>query len=123
MLIRTSLALMIALAACSSSSSNTPDSNTATVMAVTCPPGATLPTIATDENTNAFTPSTTSIGVGEIVKFAMSASHNVAPDPHKATDAGLVVGLGATACLMFTKAGTFNFECGIHLFEGAVTVQ
>ena len=123
MLVRASLVALIMLAACSSNSnSNTPDAAAATAMAVTCPatPAA---SIATDDNTNAFKPTTASISVGQIVKFTMSSTHNLVPDPPKATDAGLMVGLGATTCLMFTKAGTFNFKCGIHGFEGAVTVQ
>jgi len=124
MLVRASLATLVMLAACSSNSDtpNTPDAGPPTVMAVTCPatPAA---SIAADDNTDVFMPSTVSVNVGQIVKFTMPSTHNVVPDPPKATDAGLMVGFSATTCLMFTKAGTFNFKCGIHGFEGAVTVQ
>ncbi len=53
----------------------------------------------------------------------MHSEHNVVPNTTGMTDAGLMVNLNETKCLMFTKAGTFNFKCGIHGFEGAVTVQ
>jgi len=93
-------------------------------MAVTCPATVPLTVDAPDSGLMfVFDPANTPLPVGSIVKFTMHSERNVVPDPPKATDAGLMVGLGATTCLMFTKAGTFNFKCGIHGFEGAVTVQ
>jgi plastocyanin len=53
----------------------------------------------------------------------MSTSHNVAPNPIRNPDPGLVVGMGATACLEFDKAGTFGFICSVHSFAGTVVVQ
>jgi plastocyanin len=152
MLMRPSLALLIMFAACSDSGSKTPDAANgadaaaspdattnpdamalpdaavipdaavATVMAVTCPSGA-VPTITTVDNVNAYMPSSVTITVGQIVKFMMSSSHNVVPDPPMPTDAGLMVGLGETKCLKFTKAGTFWFKCMPHGFEGTAIVQ
>jgi plastocyanin len=130
MLVRTSLALLITLAACSDDSkSNTADAAppgdaaAATVTTVTCP-GGTVPTItATDGVDNTYSPKTLSIGVGQIVKFTMPSSHNVVPALTGTTDAGLMVNFNETKCLMFTKAGAFNFRCGPHSFVGTVTVQ
>jgi plastocyanin len=124
---RSLLALLITLAAhgCSSSSSSTPDAPpaVATVMAVTCPatPDATI--MSSDSNLSSYMPGSVSISVGQIVKFTMSSSHNVAPSLTATTDSGLNVGFGATACLKFTKPGTFGFFCTVHSFTGTVTVQ
>ena len=129
MLARTSLALLITLAACSDSNSNTPDAAPAsdaagaTVTTVTCP-GGTVPTItATDGVDTTYSPKTLSIGVGQIVKFTMPSTHNVVPALTGTTDPGLMVNFNETKCLMFAKAGAFNFRCGPHSFVGTVTVQ
>jgi plastocyanin len=127
MLPRASLALLIMLAACSSSNSKAPDAAPPidaappTVMAVTCP-GGTVPTVTTDDNTFAFTPSSTTISLGQIVKFTTSLTHNVVPNP-TASDPGLVVDFNKTKCLQFTHAGTFGFHCAPHGFAGTITVQ
>ena len=128
MLARTSLALLITLAACSDSSSNTPDAAPpvdavpATVTTVTCPatPAASIST--SDTNDLSFMPSTASITVGQVIKFTMSLTHSVEADTTM-SDPGLAVAKGATKCLMFTKAGTFGFHCNPHGFRGTVTVQ
>ena len=122
MLVRTSVALLITLAACSDSSSNTPDAAAATVTTVTCPatPAATITAM---DGTNAFMPTGVSISVGQVVKFTMPGTHNVVPNPLKPTDAGLQVNFNETKCLMFTKAGSFGFYCMPHGFPGTVTVQ
>jgi plastocyanin len=128
MLPRASLALLITLAACSSSSSsNTPDAAKPidapppTVMEVTCPatPAASITAV---DDTFAFMPSAVSINVGQVVKFTMPGTHNVVPNPTM-SDPGLNVKLGATTCLMFTHAGMFGFHCEPHGFPGTVTVQ
>ena len=128
MLLRASLATLIMLAGCSDSGSSSPDAAPQadaplpTVMAVTCP--ATVPaTIMTVDITNAFTPSSVTISVGQIVKFTMSSAHNVVPNPLAMTDAGLKVNFNETKCLMFTRAGTFGFQCMPHGFGGTVIVQ
>lgn len=128
---RSLLALLITVAVYGCSSSNSAasdaaphtDAAPATVMAVTCPSG-TVPTIAsTDTNLSSYTPSSVSIGVGQIVKFTMSSEHNVVPNTIGMSDPGLSVDFGATKCLMFTKAGTFGFFCSVHGFSGTVVVQ
>jgi plastocyanin len=93
------------------------------VRTVTCPPGN-MPTVMTsDSNDTSFMPPTTTISAHGIVKFVMSPIHDVAPDPSRATDSGLNVGFGQTACLEFDKAGTFNFLCTAHRFMGTIVVQ
>jgi plastocyanin len=128
MLVRTSLALLITLAACSDSSSSTVDAappidaSPPTAMMVTCPatPAASIST--SDTNDLSFMPSSVSITVGQIVKFTMSLTHSVEADTTM-SDPGLAVAKGATKCLMFTKAGTFGFHCNPHGFRGSVIVQ
>lgn len=130
MRIRTALALLIPLAACSSDSTSngTPDAATTdaagpSVRTVTCPPGQ-MPTVTTtDTNDTSFVPPSTTISVHGIVKFVMSPSHNVAPNPIKPSDPGLIVDFGNTACLEFSRAGTFSFMCTAHGFAGTIVVQ
>src|SRR5207245_2613038 len=121
--------LVLALGACGSdSNANTDaavhnDAPPKTVLTVTCP-GSPAATVTTAELQSSFTPMATTITQGQVVKFVMSASHTVAPNPIAAkTDPGLTVGFGATACLMFTQTGTFGFLCSAHGFVGTVTVQ
>jgi plastocyanin len=126
MRVRASLACLV-LAACGSSSPTSPDAPAAdaapsTVRAVTCPPGD-MPTVTTSDSALAFDPKVTAISAHGIVKFAMSPSHNVVPDLNLPTDSGLRVGFGQTACLEFDQAGTLNFQCIVHGFEGQIIVQ
>jgi plastocyanin len=128
MLARAFLALLIPLAACGGSSSN-PDAASQidgappSVRTVTCPPGV-VPTVTTsDGNTTSYSPASTTISTGGIVKFMMSSLHNVAPNPIRASDPGLQVGFGATVCLEFDKAGTYSFICTVHSFAGTIVVQ
>ncbi|HEU4734785.1 MAG TPA: hypothetical protein VFT22_43135 [Kofleriaceae bacterium] len=129
---RSSLALVITLAACGSSDSgSSPDAPSArdapapAVVAVTCPATVPLTVDAPDgELRFVFTPATPSIAVGGIVKFTTHAEHDVVPDPAAAqTDQGLDVDFNSTRCLMFTRTGTFGFKCAPHGFKGAITVQ
>lgn len=69
-----------------------------------------------------YQPMATTITAGQIVKFVMDPSHDVAPKT-AADDPGLKVGFGQTKCLKFTTAGTFNFKCTPHGFVGSITVQ
>lgn len=67
--------------------------------------------------------SSVTINVGEIVKFVSGSSHNVIPVMPN-SDPGLSVGFGATKCLRFTQAGTFNFRCQPHpSMTGSVVVN
>jgi len=122
----TSLAGLL-LAACGSSST-TPDAPMGvdaagpSVRALTCPPGS-MPTVTTDESALAYAPPSTTISAHGIVKFMMSPSHNVAPNPLRATDPGLMVDYGKIVCLEFDKASTFNFQCLSHGFVGTIVVQ
>jgi len=68
-----------------------------------------------------YTPMATTITQGQIVKFVNRGDHDVAPTG--ISDTGLRVGFGATKCLRFTKAGTFNFKCTPHGFVGSITVN
>lgn len=127
MRVRTSLACLI-LAACGSSSPSTPpdaptvDAAPPTVHTVTCPPGD-MPTVMTSDNADAYDPMTTMISAHGIVKFVMSNTHDVGPNPIMPSDSGLHVGFGQTACLEFDKAGTFSFLCTAHGFVGTIIVQ
>ncbi|MBS1123680.1 MAG: Copper binding protein, plastocyanin/azurin family [Deltaproteobacteria bacterium] len=69
-----------------------------------------------------FSPKDSTITVNQIVKFVNDPTHDVAPSGSM-TDSGLRVGFGATKCLKFTKAGTFNFKCTPHGFTGSITVN
>jgi plastocyanin len=129
MLVRASLTLLFTLAACSDSSSSTPDAASpgadaaaATVKAVTCPATPAASVTATDGTDTTYSPKMVTISLGQIVKFTMPSTHNVVPNPTM-SDPGLVVNFNATTCLMFTQTGTFGFHCGPHSFVGTVTVQ
>ena len=124
-----SLAVLIAFAACGGSDNpGSPadasvDGAAPSVRTITCPPGM-QPTVMTSEvNSTSYTPSSTTISVGGIVKFVMSPSHNVAPNTIRPSDPGLHVDFGKTACLEFDKAGTFSFICTTHSFAGTIVVQ
>ena len=119
----------VVLAACGGDSKTpdaavTADSRPATVQMVTCPatPAATVTTSGF-----AYSPATTTITQGQIVKFMPAIDHNVVPGhiPTDTTiaDPGLNVTFGATTCLMFTQSGMYGFHCGPHQFNGTVVVQ
>ena len=122
------LVLCFAVAACGGGGDGdddpTPDGpvQAATVMSVTCD-GTEVETISSTAGF-AFTPPNVTISVGEVVKFTSGGSHNVVPGAAP-TDSGLSVpNLGATGCLKFTQAGTFNFKCQPHpSMKGSVTVN
>jgi plastocyanin len=128
MLIRSSLALLITIAACGGSSSDTTDAPKSdpagdSVMSVTCPATVPLTVDAPDGALRfAFSPASAQISVGDIVKFTTHSEHNVRPDPAALkTDPGLTVERNEAKCLKFTQVGTFGFMCGVHFFKGAIT--
>jgi len=88
---------------------------------VTCPatPAA---TVTTSDGSNAYSPQMTTITQGQVVKFTMSSSHDVAP-LNASSDPNLKVGFGQERCFMFTAAGTFPFKCTPHGFTGSITVN
>lgn len=126
---RVSLVLCCALAACGGGGDDPPagvdadngvDSPPATVMAVTCPGGEPLV-----ESTGGFrfNPQAVTIAVGGVVRFENASVHSIVP-VFPMSDDGLRVGFGATTCLMFTQAGTFNYRCNPHTtMTGSITVE
>ncbi len=120
--------VLLALVACGDSKNKTVDAPKqidaapATVVAVACP-GAPAATIITTDALFMYQPMSATINVGQVVKFMMSASHNVVPNTTDSSDPGLMVNFNETKCLMFTAPGTFHFHCAPHSFEGSVVVQ
>jgi plastocyanin len=131
MLLRASLALLLPLAACGGDSGSPPgdaaaqaDAGLPSVRTVTCPPSVVPMVTTTGIAAGAtYVPMSTTIRVGGIIKFMMPLDHNVSPYASTATDPGLKVDFGATACLEFDKAGSFGFACSAHYFTGTVVVQ
>jgi plastocyanin len=132
MLVRSSLALSIlALTACGGDGGGAAidapggvDAKPSQVMEVTCP--ATTPvTFTTDDATLTFSPKTASITQGQIVKFvSTNSTHPIIPIPgDPLADPGLTVPGGQTKCFNFLMKGTYNFQCKIHGFVGALTVN
>lgn len=113
----------VVLVACGSDS-KTPDAAAATVMMVSCPPA---PDATVTTSGFMYSPMTTTISQGQIVKFMPASEHDVVPghQPSDTTiaDSGLNVGFGATTCLMFTHTGMFGFHCMPHGFNGTIVVQ
>lgn len=97
------------------------DAAAATVVEVIPCTGESASVTSSNSDFSKYTPMATTITVGQIVKFTMASSHNVAPTG--VSDPGLNVGFGATKCLRFTQAGTFNFKCTPHNFKGSITVN
>lgn len=77
---------------------------------------ATVNTLATR-----FDPKDTTITAGQIVKFISDSTHPIAPSI--GGDAALNVPEGATKCLKFKEAGTFNIRCTVHGYTGSIVVQ
>ncbi|HEX5059150.1 MAG TPA: hypothetical protein VFV99_07305, partial [Kofleriaceae bacterium] len=71
------------------------------VVTVTCP---TTPDREVSVNTagTGYMPAATTAPVNAIVRFTMTATHDVAPNPQTTSDPGLRVGFGETKCLKFT---------------------
>jgi hypothetical protein len=137
--------LIVALAACGEDNKKTPDAAKtvdakpidaaidakvidappdaqAFVLAVTCP-ATPLGPITTTAAEFKYTPSTLTVPLNGIVRFTMSANHDVRPSLTMSTDSGLRVLFGQDKCLQFTTAGAFNFFCGPHGFTGTITVN
>lgn len=119
----------LVLAACGGSDNKTVDAKAidsppASVQMVTCPatPAATVMTSGF-----AYSPMSSTITQGQVVKFVMPSEHNVVPghvpSDSAIADSGLNVNFSETKCFMFTSAGTFGFHCGPHSFNGTVVVQ
>ena len=115
-MLRLSCAALL-LAACGGNNATQTDAPAgATVAAVSC--AGITPAASITTTGNAYTPATAAISVGGVVQFTMPSIHNVI-----STTPGLAVDFGATTCLRFTAAGTYNFKCSVHLFTGSITVN
>jgi|JI9StandDraft_1071089.scaffolds.fasta_scaffold59177_3 plastocyanin len=108
----------VTLAACGGDDAGTPvDAAPATVMSVAC--GASTPAATfTAPSFTAFSPTSATIAVGDVVEFQMPAAHNAV-----STTGQFRVDFGTTACFKFTAAGSFPFKCEPHQFIGTVVVQ
>jgi plastocyanin len=95
-------------------SSAAPDANQ-DVVSVTCP-GAPAATFVTSGF--AYSPTTATVSVGDIVEFHPGTGHDV-NDANNAFH----VGLGGDACFQFMAADSYTFHCSIHNFEGTLNVQ
>lgn len=84
-------------------------------------PAAVAATIMDSATT--FIPKASTIGVGQDVKFVITAEHFVIPNTLTTTDPALMVGRGQTKCFRFNVTGTYGFLCGVHSFTGTITVQ
>lgn len=70
-----------------------------------------------------FAPMSTTITVGQAVKFTNASNHSTVPGAAP-TDSGLRATFGTSTCLKFTVAGTFNFKCSPHSsMTGSITVN
>jgi len=70
-----------------------------------------------------FIPKASTITVGQVVKFVITAEHFVIPNTLTTTDPALMVSRGETKCFRFNVPGTYGFLCGVHSFTGTITVQ
>ncbi|CAN5910893.1 hypothetical protein BH11MYX3_BH11MYX3_14860 [soil metagenome] len=128
-----SLLLVAALAACGGDDGGAPAPDafvkldagvTATVMEVSCTGVTANATVTTTDLVDKYSPMSTTITVGQVVKFTTSANHDVKPNPiAPKTDPGLSVGFNKTTCLKFTATGAYGFLCSIHGFVGTITVN
>jgi plastocyanin len=123
---RRALFLVLACAACGDDGNATqadakqPDAPASTVVRVDPCPMMVNATVTTTGL--AYSPMMTMISQGQVVKFDITAGHDVTPLPPM-TDAGLVVPGMSTRCYRFTATGTFNFKCTPHGFTGSVVVN
>jgi plastocyanin len=93
----------------------------ARVTTVTCP-ASPAATIATNTAGTMYVPDAATINAGQVVRFDLGSTHDVAPADNT-QDSGLLVPLGGDVCLQFSTAGTYRFKCTPHGFTGTITVQ
>lgn len=75
------------------------------------------------DSATTFIPRSTTISIGSVVKFVITAEHFVIPNTLTTTDPALMIKRGETRCFRFAVPGTYNFLCGVHSFLGSITVQ
>ena len=100
---------------------------TATVQVVACPVSGTTDISIENSTAAGFNPGSVTIPVNTTVKWTNddSVQHTVTSTtvPLYGTF-NATVNPGATVCLQFTSAGTFNYQCTLHpTMIGLVTVQ
>lgn len=66
----------------------------------------------------AFMPSLVTLSPGDIVKFAMPASHDA-----RSTDDLWDADFGGETCVEFDTAGTYDYYCVPHGFTGQIVVE
>lgn len=98
-----------------------PDAPPVPVVALSSCPASVAATVM--DSPTAFIPKTSTIRVGEVVKFVITAEHLVIPNTLVNTDQLLRVGRGETKCFQFNVPATYGFLCGVHSFVGSITVQ
>jgi plastocyanin len=98
-----------------------PDAEVMPVLALDDCPDTTAASIT--DSATAFIPKESTISVGDVVKFVITAEHFVIPNTLTTTDPALMVSRGETKCFQFNKPGTYGFLCGVHSFTGTITVQ
>lgn len=111
-------------AGCTTSSASidaTPDVPPVPVVALSSCPATVAATVM--DSPTMFIPKTSTIRVGEVVKFVITAEHLVIPNTLVNTDQLLRVGRGETKCFQFNVPATYGFLCGVHSFTGSITVQ
>jgi plastocyanin len=117
-------ATLVFLIACSGGGSSSPPMVDAppvpVVTLASCP--ATVAATVEDSPTK-FVPDMSTIAVGQVVKFDITAEHFVIPSLNKPTDQALMIGRGETKCFRFDVPGVYIFVCGVHGFIGNITVQ
>lgn len=65
-----------------------------------------------------YFPSTTTVAVGDVVKFELSAGHTA----HSFDDL-FEIDQGAFACLRVNAAGEHRFYCAVHGFTGSIVAE
>ena len=98
-----------------------------TVQVVVCSAGTTT-TVSIVNQITGFSPSSVTVPVNSIVQWTNNDSiiHTVTSTtvPTNGTFDSGNLAPGASICLKFTSAGTFNYHCSIHpTMTGLVTVQ
>lgn len=97
------------------------DSPPPAVQALSACPSSVAATVIDSPST--FVPKATTITVGGVVKFEITAEHFVIPNISVMTDPAFNIGRNETKCLRFNATGTWGFACGVHGFAGTITVQ